>query len=456
MEKSALILAAGFGTRMKSDIPKVLHLFDSKPIINRIIEKLLKIDFQKIFIVIGHKSEMVRETIEKSFSLDLKKFVFIEQKLLKGSGQAVYESIEFIKNTRDILILSGDVFLIKIKTIEKMYEEFISGDFDCFLLTAKLNDPKNYGRIIRDEKGNIKAIVEKDELKGKYSDVYEINSGVYIFKTKKLIKAISNLKPKGNKNEYYLTDAIENIDNDGGKIGSITIDDEFEITGPNSKEELVELERKYYLINAKTNLEKGVIIKDINNTYISEDVEIGIDTIIYPGSYIIGRCQIGKNVSIGPYVMIYDSLIEDNCVIKPFSYINGSVIKENSSIGPFSHIRPECEIGPGAKIGNFSEIKKSRIGKGSKVPHLSYVGDTEMGENVNIGAGTITCNYNGKQKHKTIIGDRAFIGSNTNLVAPIKIGNDVLIGAGSTITEDVPDGKIAIARERQVIKDRKK
>jgi len=456
MDKSALILAAGLGTRMNSDIPKVLHLFDNKPIINRVIEKLLDLEFKKIFIVIGHKGEMVKEIVEKSFPLYTDKFCFIEQKVLKGSGRAVLESVDFIKNTQSILIISGDVILIKKQTIEKMYDELFSSDSDCVLLTAVLDNPKSYGRVIRDKNGDIMAIVEKDELGDKYKDFNEINSGVYIFKTKNLIKAISDLKPKGRKSEYYLTDAIENIKNDNGKIGCVILNDEYEITGPNSKKELVDLEKEYYLRNAKLNLEKGVIIRDINNTYISEEAVIEGDTIIYPGSYIIGRCKIGKNVNIGPYVMIYDSVIENNCIIKPFSYIDSSFIKEGSAIGPFSHIRPECEIGPYAKIGNFSELKKSKIGKGSKVPHLSYIGDTEMGDDVNIGAGTITCNYDGKDKHKTIIGDRAFIGSNTNLVAPIQIGRDVIIGAGSTITDDVPDGKLAIARERQVIKDRKK
>ncbi|MGC8867303.1 MAG: bifunctional UDP-N-acetylglucosamine diphosphorylase/glucosamine-1-phosphate N-acetyltransferase GlmU, partial [Elusimicrobiales bacterium] len=350
----------------------------------------------------------------------------------------------------------GDVPLVEEKTLKSMIRIFETGNFDAVVLSCEVKEPKNYGRIIRNSDGRVISITEADELSDSQKDINEINSGIYIFKTASLLDAVSRLRPKGKKKEYYLTDAIENIYKSGGKVDAFKIHDEIEVSGANSKSELIELEKRYYLRNARKLADSGVIIKDFSSVYISAGVRIQKDTVIYNNVHIKGSSKLGKNVIIGPYVIIEDSIIEDDCVIKPFCYISKSRIRRSSSVGPYSHIRPESDIGPFAKIGNFSEIKKSRIGEGSKVPHLSYIGDTDMGKRVNIGAGTITCNYDGVKKHKTIIKDRAFIGSNTNLVAPVVIGSDVLIGAGSTITEDVADGKLAIARARQVIKERKR
>ncbi|MEF3280440.1 MAG: bifunctional UDP-N-acetylglucosamine diphosphorylase/glucosamine-1-phosphate N-acetyltransferase GlmU [Elusimicrobiota bacterium] len=455
-DKAVLILAAGLGTRMKSDIPKVLHTFDNKPLIIRLLEKIEKLKIKNIIIVVGYKAEFVVDVVKKWNANKGFNIVFVYQKLLKGSGQAVVESAKEIKKFEDIFIISGDIPLISLKTLKGMLRNYDNKKIDALILTATVSDTKSYGRIIRDNNKNVKAIVEADELKGDEKLINEINGGVYIFKTKKLLEAIRDLKPKGLKKEYYLTDAIENIYKSGGKIDTFIISDEDEISGPNSKKELNELEKRYYMKNAIKLGEEGVSIKSPEFSYISETVEIARDTIIYPDTHIYGNSKIGKNCSIGPYVIIEDSIIKDNCTIKPFSYISKSVIREGSIVGPFSHIRPESDIGPDAKIGNFSEIKKSKIGKGSKVPHLSYIGDCEMGEKVNIGAGTITCNYDGVKKHKTTINSGAFIGSNTNLVAPVRIGKNALIGAGSTITIDIPDNKLAIARSREVIKEKKR
>lgn len=455
MRCSALILGAGLGTRMKSVIPKVLHTFDNKPLIFHIIEKIVGLGVKEISVVVGYRGWLVKNEIEKKFEGSGVRFRFVFQRHLKGSGRAVYEARNFISQ-RYVLVISGDVPLVKEKTLKSMYRKFIKDKLDCLVLSCKVQDTKSYGRIIRDEKSNVRAIVEKDELKNNQKKINEINSGIYIFKKEFLIRAVSRLKPKGKKREYYLTDAVENIYSYGGKVNTFVIDDEIEITGPNSRFELVEMERKFYRRNATNYLEKGVTIKDLDSVEISSNSRIGVDSVIYNNVSIRGKSVIGKNVKIGPYVIIEDSVIEDGCVIKPFTYITESIIRKESSVGPFSHIRPQSDIGPCSKIGNFSEVKKSKIGRGSKVQHLSYIGDTDMGEDVNIGAGTITCNYDGKNKHKTVIGDRAFVGSNTNLVAPVKIGKDALIGAGSTITEDVSDRKLAIARARQVIKERKK
>lgn len=447
----ALILSAGLGTRMRSDIPKVLHIFDGKPLIVRIVKKVLELGFKKPLIVVGHKYEMVQDKLKEEFK-DVK-FIFVKQKLLKGSGRAVLEALPFLK-TDYTLILSGDVPLVSKESLRKLIK-VATKRVDGAVITAVVEDTKEYGRIVKDKDGFILQIVEASEVSSEHVDIKEINSGIYLFKTDKLKIALKRLKPSGPKREYYLTDVVRYIVEDGGKVIPVLIDDPFEITGVNSKKELVELEKEYYFRNAKRLLEEGVIIKDSQRTFISEEAVIGRDSIIYPDVYILGKSKVGKSCIIGPNVILNDSIVEDNCEIKPFCIISLSRIREKSSIGPFTHIRPESDIGPQAKIGNFSEVKKSRIGFGSKVPHLSYIGDTEMGRMVNIGAGTITCNYDGVKKHKTIIGDNAFVGSNTNLIAPIVVGKDTLIGAGSTITDDIPDGKLAIARARQVIKDRK-
>lgn len=448
-----LILAAGLGTRMRSDIPKVLHEFDGKVIISRIVETVLKSGFKRILIVVGHKGEMVENRLKKDFpNID---FIFVRQKLLKGSGRAVYEASFELKNNYT-LILSGDVPLITSKTLKDIYKMCDKKRIDGVVVSCFVNDPKEYGRIVKDDNGFVKRIIEASDADENIKKINEINAGVYIFKTDFLKKTLDRLVPKGPKKEYYLTDVVEYINDIGGRVMSYVLDDDIEISGPNSKKDLVELEKRYYYKNALTFLEKGVVIKDVSGVFISDTVDIRKDSIIYPQTYITGKSRIGKKVRIGPYVIISDSIIEDECVILPFTVITSSKIRRNTTIGPFSHIRPESDIGPKAKVGNFSEIKKSRICEGSKVPHLSYIGDTEMGENVNIGAGTITCNYDGFKKHKTIIKDRAFIGSNTNLVAPVVIGRNALIGAGSTITDDVPDGKLAIARARQVVKEKKR
>lgn len=452
------IMAAGLGTRMKSDKPKVLHTIYSKPLIIYVLEKAISLKPDSIVIIVGYQGEKVKEYVEK-WLIENKikiKVDFVFQKVLRGSGRAIYEALEFIKNHNEVLILSGDVPFVKLKTLKALLKKFYSSKADCAILTCEVKNPKAYGRILRDEYGNVKAIVESSDATETELKINEINSGVYFFNVLALEKSISNLQAKGPKKEYYLTDSIENIVKAGGKVVSHLINDENEIKGINSKKELSEAFE--YITKQKIDslIDEGVTVYSPNTSYIAPSVKIGKDTIIYPGCFISGKTVIGKNCKIGPYAIIEDSKILDDVEIKPYCCVYGSLVKQNSVIGPFSHIRPLSKIGPNAKIGNFSEVKKSTIGMGSKVPHLSYIGDTFIGKNVNVGAGTITCNYDGVKKNKTFIGDEAFIGSNTNLVAPIKIGKRVLIGAGSTITENVPDDKLAIARARQVVKEKKR
>ncbi len=455
---SVIVLAAGLGTRMKSDYPKVLHKFDGVPLIIRVLKTALSLNPDKAIVVVGHKADDVESFVLKWLQNinTATEVVFVRQKLLKGSGRAVLESLESVSVSDSVMILSGDVPLIKESTLNKMSDKFFRSRCDCMVLSCHVEDAKTYGRIIRDDKSNFKAIVEASDADSDQLLIKEINSGIYIFRTKILKKALSSLKPQGPKKEYYLTDCISYIYSNRGKTELYRIKDEIQITGVNSKKELSDLYMRSVKRKIEQLYEEGVNIVDPENIYISMESKIGKDTTIYPGVVIRGETKIGKSCVIGPYCVIEDCEIDSGSEIKPFSCLYSSKAGENVNIGPFSHLRPETVLSQRAKVGNFSEVKKSFIGKGSKVPHLSYIGDTYMGEKVNIGAGTITCNYDGVKKNKTYIDDEAFIGSNTNLVAPVKVGKRALIGAGSTITEDVPEGSLALARARQVIKYRRK
>ncbi len=453
-----LILAAGLGTRMKSGLPKVLHVLGDSPLAARVVKKVSALNPSKIVIVVGHQGDMVRETLGKYLGKNPAGAgaLFITQKLLKGSGRAVQEALPEIKNFKHTLIMCGDAPLFKTETLKKMRADYFKKRPDCLVLTADLAVPGSYGRIKRDRTGAVSAIIEASDASPAELALKEVNSGVYFFKTSALIKAIKVLRKKGPKGEYYLTDSLENILAAGGKVRAFKTSDETEITGINSRRDLA---GAYKMINKRVLqdlMDNGVTIVDPDNTYVEEGVRIGRDTVVQPGMHIKGATVIGRNCRLGPYGVIDSCLIEDGSEIKFSCFLSESRVRAGSSVGPFAHLRPASDIGPDARVGNFSEIKKSRIGRGSKVSHLSYIGDTEMGEKVNIGAGTITCNYDGERKHKTVIGAGAFIGSNTNLVAPVSVGAGALVGAGSTITEDVPPKTLALARARQIVKQLKK
>jgi bifunctional UDP-N-acetylglucosamine pyrophosphorylase/glucosamine-1-phosphate N-acetyltransferase len=424
-------------------------------LIERVVRKTAALLPEKIIIVTGHKASMVESELSEKVKKEPfgSKIVFIRQKLLKGSGRAVQEAMALIKRHSHALVLCGDAPLFREATVKKMAACYFTLRPDCLVMTAELPEPGSYGRIRRGPDGSVQAIIEADGASEAELAIKEVNSGAYFFSVKALAAAVKDLKKKGSKGEYYLTDALENIISAGGKALAFRLKDPSEMAGINSREGLA---RAYKMLNSRKNLElmaAGVTIVDPENTYVDENVKVGRDTVVFPGVCLRGRSVVGKNCRLGPYGIIEDSIIEDGCEVKFGCCLYQSRVRGGSVVGPVSHLRPASDIGPGAKVGNFSEIKKSRIGRGSKVPHLSYVGDTVMGEKVNVGAGTITCNYDGKNKNKTVIGDGVFIGSNTNLVAPVEIGAGALIAAGSTITENVPPGKLALARARQVLKD---
>ena len=410
-----VIMAAGKGTRMKSNKSKLVHKIYDKELVKRVAELAKEVGSDEVIAVVGHLKEQVEEVLGDSV-----KYAYQEE--LLGTGHAVMQAKKYLEGKKGkVVILYGDVPIIRKNTLENLVTKSFKNKEYATLLTAIYENPTGYGRIIRDEGGNIKAIVEEKDANMFEKEIKEINSGIYCFDIEELLSALDELKPNNVQGEYYLTDVIKIMNDKGLKTGAVIVEDNTEILGVNDRAQLELLTRVLRMrINAE-HMRRGVTIEDANSAYIHDNVIIGMDTIIHP-----------------------------NTTIK-----SGVIIGENCEIGPNAYIRENCIIGNNVKIGNNVEIKNTKIGDRTKVPHFIYLGDTEIGEDGNIGCGTITCNYDGKKKNKTIIGDRAFIGSNVNLVAPVKIGDGVIIGAGSTITKDVPSNNLAVAREKQVNIERK-
>jgi bifunctional UDP-N-acetylglucosamine pyrophosphorylase/glucosamine-1-phosphate N-acetyltransferase len=408
-------------------------------------------------VITGHKAELVEAELTKKLGPEITaKTVFIRQKLLKGSGRAVQEAMGLVRRHAHVMVLCGDAPLFRASTVRKMRDFYFRHSPDCLVMTADLPEPGSYGRIKRDHAGSVAAIIEAADADEWEKAIKEVNSGTYFFGAKALEKAVKNLKKKGSKGEYYLTDAVENIIAAGGKAAAFKLEDATEMTGINSRADLAAAHAMLCRRKAADLMADGVTVVDPSNTYIDETAVIGRDTVIHPGVFIRGNTVIGRNCKIGPCGVIENCVIDSGAVVKYSCVLENSRVRGGAVVGPFARLRPLSDIGPSAEIGNFAEVKKSRIGRGSKMHHHSYVGDTEMGDKVNIGAGTITCNYDGVHKNRTVIGAGAFIGSNTNLVAPVTIGAGAYTAAGSTITEDVPGGTLGIARARQVVKQLKK
>ena len=409
----AIVMAAGKGTRMKSKKSKLVQKIYGKEIVKRAVENAEKAGVRDIVAVVGYMKEEVMEVLGNGV-----KYAFQEEML--GTGHAVMQAKEFLKGKKGkVLVLNGDVPLIRPETLNKLLEKSIENKEYATLLTAIYDNPKGYGRIVRDEGGNISAIVEEKDTNDDQKEIKEINAGIYCFDIEELLSALEKITPNNAQGEYYITDVIQIMNEKGLKTGAVIVEDNTEILGINDRIQLEMLTKVLQMRINTEHMKKGVTIEDVNNTYIYDDVEIGMDTVIHP-----------------------------NTMIK-----SGVVIGEDCDIGPNAYIREGCKLANKVKIGSFVEIKKAIIGEGTKVPHLSYMGDCEIGEKCNIGCGTITCNYDGLHKSKTIIGNHSFIGSNTNLVAPVTLGNETFIAAGSTITEDVPDYALAIARQRQTNKE---
>ncbi|MGB2579899.1 bifunctional UDP-N-acetylglucosamine pyrophosphorylase/glucosamine-1-phosphate N-acetyltransferase [Elusimicrobium simillimum] len=448
-----LILAGGKGTRMYSALPKPLHKVAGKPMLAHILKTAQQLKPSAIGILTGHEAKLTQNLIKESLATwgINTKVVFTLQRELNGSGTAVKDSLSFLKNYKSVLILSGDAPLIKTETLAQMYLQFRAENSKCTVLSVTVDNPFGYGRIVRNANGIFEFIVEETSASTRQKEITEINSGMYLFDVAALTAALKKLQPKGPKKEYYLTDCIEIIKTAGGTVSVFNTEDSTQALGVNSKVQLAEAEAIMRDRKVVELLEAGVTIMRPETVDVDTDANVAADAVIFPNNFIYGSTTIATGAVIEPNCYIVDSVIEEGAIIKAGSYIESAVIGPKAQVGPYAHLRSGTVLKEGAKVGNYCETKKSVIGKGSKVNHLSYIGDTVMGAKVNVGAGTITCNYDGVNKHKTTIGDNVFIGSNTNLVAPVTLADNSKTGAGSTITENVEKGALAIARARQVI-----
>lgn len=439
---AVVIMAAGKGKRMKSNYPKVLLPLAGKPILSYILETVNQINPRRKILVVGYQSDKIKELYK-----DEVEYVIQEQQL--GTAHAVLQTRDKLTSfTGKILVLSGDTPFLTAKSLKKLLQHHCRQGNSCTLFSAILESPCGYGRIIRDQQNKIIRIIEEANLPKDKKDIQEINAGIYCFDVESLYQSLAKIMPDNQQKEYYLTDVIKILLTEGRKVESIILEDSAEALGINNRLELAEAIRQIYQRVCQNLMLQGVSILDPQSTFIEEGVKIGQDTVIYPGTLIQKGTRIGTDCHIGPYTQIINSAIGKRVKIWS-SIVEESIIEDEVQIGPYAHLRPGNKIKKGVKIGNFVEVKKSIIGKDSKASHLTYLGDALIGKKVNIGAGTITCNYDGVKKNQTIIEDEVFIGSNNALVAPVKIGKKSYTGAGSTITEEVPPKSLAIARSRQ-------
>jgi bifunctional UDP-N-acetylglucosamine pyrophosphorylase/glucosamine-1-phosphate N-acetyltransferase len=438
---SIIILAAGQGTRMKSDIPKVLHVLGDRSLLEHVCDVAHVLGSSNVQVVYGHGGEVVREQLSH---LEIQ---WIEQAEQHGTGHAVEQAIPNVPDADIALILYGDVPLTNKSTLMALVAAANKTGFG--LLTAELADPTGYGRIIRNKSGKIERIVEQKDASEDELKLCEINTGMMAIRADHLKRWLSELDNNNAQGEYYLTDVAAKAVAENIVISSVGPEDINEIMGVNNKIQLAELERYYQRQQAEQLMIAGVTLRDPSRFDLRGQVSVGKDVEIDVNVVLEGTVALGNRVSIGANCLLHDVEIGDDVVIMPNSIIESSTLSSHCTIGPFARIRPDTHLAQGAKVGNFVEIKKSRVGEGSKINHLSYVGDATVGTNVNIGAGTITCNYDGANKHQTIIGDNAFIGSNTQLVAPVTVGKDATIGAGSTICKNAPEGELTLSRSPQ-------
>ena len=447
------ILAAGKGTRLKSRHPKVLHEIAGKPLLAHVVAAAMKVvPAENIFAIIGHEADKVRAALQSTG------IGFVLQSEQRGTGHAMMQAREKLRNFQHVLVLSGDVPLIAPNTIARVRDFHTNNNAAMTVLTAEPPDPTGYGRIFRKrakekETDEVERIVEQKALRGTEAKKREINSGIYAFATGPLYEHIGKLGTDNAHHEYYLTDIAELLQRARKKVMAMKAEDSNEVLGVNTRMELAQLDAQLRAKKARELMEAGTTIFRPDTCDIDADVEIGTDTVIEPFVQLIGKTKIGADCRIRSYSVITNCELGDNVLILPGCILEDSVVRNGAQLGPYSHLRPGSDIGEGAHIGNFVETKKTRVGKGSKANHLTYLGDAEIGERVNVGAGTITCNYDGVNKHGTVIDDGAFIGSDTTLVAPVRVGRGAYVGAASCITDDVPDDALAIGRGRQVVKE---
>jgi bifunctional UDP-N-acetylglucosamine pyrophosphorylase/glucosamine-1-phosphate N-acetyltransferase len=447
------IMAAGKGTRLKSRHPKVLHQVGGKPLLAYVIATARCLASAKdIYVIIGHEAERVRQAVQDTG------VNFVLQAEQKGTGHALMTAREALAPYAQVLVVSGDVPLLRAETLERLRDFHLGKKAAMTMLTAELADPTGYGRVLRKMKGGrasdeVAEIVEQKKLRRGMERVREINSGTYAFATKPLFAHIAKLTTNNPHREFYLTDMAAILGKAREKVLALAADDADEVLGANDRAELAQLDARLRLAKCAQLMAAGVTIFRPETCVIDADVTVGADTVIEPFVQLLGRTQAGSDCRIRSYSVVEDCELGDGVTLRPGCVMTQSRVGKGAVLGPYCHLRPGSDIGPEAHIGNFVETKKARLGKGSKANHLTYLGDAIIGENVNVGAGTITCNYDGVQKHVTVIEDGAFIGSDSTLVAPVRIGRGAYVGAAACVTDDVPEDALAIARARQVNKE---
>ena len=448
MPNHVIILAAGRGTRMRSARPKVLHPLAGLPLIEHVARAADPLRPERVGLVIGHQAEQVRAALVHRPSL-----AFARQDEQRGTGHALLQAEPlFAGRAGTLVVLSGDVPLIRPGTLERLVRTHEGARAALTVLTAVVARPYGYGRIVRAD-GRLVRIVEERDASASQRRLKEINGGIYALDLPPLFDAVREIPPAGASNEIYLPDLVRIYRQRGRPVETVDVADPDEVRGINSQTELAEVKRIVRQTRNEELMAAGVTIEDPATTYVDMDVTVGPDTVIHPGVFLQGRTRVGARCELHAGVRIVDSTVGDDVTVRNHCVIEGATLARGAEVGPFAHLRPGAAIGETAKVGNFVEIKKSSLGRGSKANHLSYLGDATVGEGVNVGAGTITCNYDGKRKHPTTVGDRVFIGSGTQLVAPVTLGDDAYVGAGSCVTDDIPAGALAVARSRQVVKD---
>jgi bifunctional UDP-N-acetylglucosamine pyrophosphorylase/glucosamine-1-phosphate N-acetyltransferase len=440
-----VVLAAGKGTRMKSALPKVLHKVGGLTLIEHVLRAVQPLVPASTTLVVGHGGEQVKRSLTGHPGV---RFALQDPQL--GTAHALSQVEPMLGDARgQVLVLSGDVPRLRSISLARLSAAQAKTRAAAAVLSAKLDQPFGYGRIVRDN-GRVVRIVEERDASDEQRQIHEVNAGIYAFAVEPLFDALRSIVPVNAQGEYYLPDLIGIYASAHRVVETVAVDDAAEIQGINSRRELAEVSRAMRQSKNDELMAAGVTIEDPATTYIDPDVTVGPDTVIHPGVHLQGRTAIGTGCAIGPGVRILDSTLGDGVTVLDHCVITGSRIASRAQLGPFAHLRPETIVGEGARVGNFVELKKTALGRASKANHLSYLGDATIGEGVNVGAGTITCNYDGREKHQTVIEDAAFIGSDSQLVAPVRVGRGAYVAAGSCITEDVPDDALGIARAPQV------
>ena len=444
------ILAAGKGTRLKSKHPKVLHEVGGKPLLAHVIAAATKVvPASDVFAIIGYEADRVRNAVDASG------IGFVLQPEQRGTGHALMVAREALAPYDLVIVLYGDAPLITSQTIERLRNFHLAKKAAMTILTARIDNPTGYGRIVRKKAGSddVKAIVEQKNLTPAQQKIHEINSGFYAFEAKALFGYIDKLNTDNHHGEFYLTDLAAILAKARQRVVAVQARDAYEVLGGNTRAELSEIDQHMRMAKCRQLMDEGVTILYPQTCVIDNDVEVGADTVIEPSVQLRGNTRVGSDTRIGSYSVILSCDIGDEVLVQTGCVLEHSVVRARASLGPYSHLRPGCEVCEDAHVGNFTELKKTRLGKGSKANHLTYLGDTEVGEKVNVGAGTITCNYDGVNKHKTVIEDGVFVGSDSILIAPVRIGKGAYIAAATTVTEDVPPDSLALGRTRQIVKE---